>query len=172
MIGLLEAGQPVLGAVYVPARDIIYCAEKGAGAWSQLHNRMPKPMHVSATAAIDRMTLVISRSNVSTLDIKIANELQCEYILRVGSVGHKLALVADGEADLYISTRPEVPVWDTCAAHIIIREAGGMITDLSGEPLRYDPEGLSHRHGVVATNGLNHSEIIARVAHTAAGQAV
>jgi histidinol-phosphatase len=63
-------------------------------------------------------------------------------------------LVAEGAAD--ISAEPEVSLWDLAALQIIVEEAGGRFTDLSGVAT---PEGGS----VVCTNGHLHDEVLAQL---------
>ena len=72
------------------------------------------------------------------------------------SAGLKLALVARGEVDLYVNTYAAFHDWDICAGHILVTEAGGRVTGLRGEELRYGTEGAWQRHGLLATNGLLH----------------
>jgi histidinol-phosphatase len=63
-------------------------------------------------------------------------------------------LVAEGAVD--ISAEPEVSLWDLAALQIILEEAGGRFTDLSGVAT---PEGGS----VVCTNGHLHDEVLAQL---------
>jgi histidinol-phosphatase len=63
-------------------------------------------------------------------------------------------LVAEGAAD--ISAEPEVSLWDLAALQIIVEEAGGRFTDLSGTAT---PEGGS----VVCTNGHLHDQVLAQL---------
>jgi 3'(2'), 5'-bisphosphate nucleotidase len=55
---------------------------------------------------------------------------------------------------------PRTKQWDTCAPEIILREAGGLVTDLFGQPLRYNVADVQNRNGVVASNGVAHRTII------------
>jgi len=48
---------------------------------------------------------------------------------------------------------PACEAWDTCAPEAILRAAGGVLTDLCGEPLRYDDAELGRLRGLVASNG-------------------
>ncbi|HEY0384990.1 MAG TPA: inositol monophosphatase family protein, partial [Pyrinomonadaceae bacterium] len=50
--------------------------------------------------------------------------------------------------------------WDTCAPEIILREAGGQLTDLFGQPLGYNQPDVQNRNGIVATNGAAHPHVI------------
>lgn len=134
-IALIHRHQPVLGVVFAPAKDLCYFASEGCGAFKQIGDAEPQIIRVAA-AAPPTVRVVGSRSHGA-----IALEL---YLSRLGehalvSVGSslKLCLVAEGSADLYPRIGP-TSEWDTAAAHCVVREAGGEVTDLSGAPLRYN----------------------------------
>jgi 3'(2'), 5'-bisphosphate nucleotidase len=69
----------------------------------------------------------------------------------VKSVGSalKLCLVAEGSAHLYPRFDPTME-WDTAAAHCIVEQAGGSVTDLKGDPLRYNKPDLHNPPFVAA----------------------
>jgi 3'(2'), 5'-bisphosphate nucleotidase len=69
-------------------------------------------------------------------------------------------LIAEQQADLYLHLSPSTKQWDTCAPEIILTEAGGRLTDLFGEPLRYNAVRIDNRNGVVATNSAAHALVI------------
>jgi 3'(2'), 5'-bisphosphate nucleotidase len=77
----------------------------------------------------------------------------------------KYAVVARGEADIYLRlpTRADYreKIWDHAAGALIVEEAGGVVTDISGRPLdfRHGRE-LAVNHGVVVTNGRLHEGVI------------
>jgi 3'(2'), 5'-bisphosphate nucleotidase len=79
---------------------------------------------------------------------------------RRGSVGVKIGLIAEQQADLYLHLSPSTKQWDTCAPEIVLTEAGGVLTDLFGQPLRYNALRIDNRNGVVATNGVAHEMVI------------
>jgi 3'-phosphoadenosine 5'-phosphosulfate (PAPS) 3'-phosphatase len=62
----------------------------------------------------------------------------------------KCALIAEGERDLYIHPVPYLKEWDTCAPEVLLREAGGAVTDCLGAPLRYNKRDPVQPHGIVA----------------------
>ena len=82
---------------------------------------------------------------------------------RRGSVGLKIGLIAEGVCDIYIHLSPRTKLWDTCAPQIILEEAGGRLTDIFGERMRYDVEDLQNHNGIVASNGAAHDEAIKRL---------
>lgn len=86
-----------------------------------------------------------------------------EAEVRRGSVGIKVGLIIEQQCDLYIHLSPRTKQWDTCAPEIILTEAGGCLTDLFGQPLGYNQAEVQNRNGVVATNGVAHPEVVARL---------
>ena len=90
-------------------------------------------------------------------------------VLESHSAGIKLALVARGEADLYLNTYDAFHDWDICAGHILVTEAGGKVTGSANQTLVYGVAGAWQRHGLLASNGRVHAEALARLAPVLAG---
>jgi len=82
---------------------------------------------------------------------------------RRGSVGVKIGLIAEQQADLYMHLSPSTKQWDTCGPEAILVEAGGRVTDLFGQPLRYNGVRVDNRNGIVATNGAAHEMVIEKL---------
>jgi 3'(2'), 5'-bisphosphate nucleotidase len=76
------------------------------------------------------------------------------------SGGVKLAMVARGEVDIYPNTYQVFHDWDICAGHILVTEAGGTVTDLSGGEIAYQAADFSQRKGLLATTGVSHAEVV------------
>jgi 3'(2'), 5'-bisphosphate nucleotidase len=91
---------------------------------------------------------------------KIVQAFGLKEEVRRGSVGIKVGLIIEQQCDLYIHLSPRTKQWDTCAPEIILREAGGRLTDLFGHPLRYNKADVQNRNGIVASNEVAHSQII------------
>lgn len=81
-----------------------------------------------------------------------------------GSVGIKVGLIVEQQCDLYVHLSPLTKQWDTCAPEIILREAGGKLTDLFGGGLDYNRSDLQNRNGIVASNSAAHDQIIEALA--------
>ena len=81
----------------------------------------------------------------------------------MGSIGVKLGLIAEGRADGYLTTSNRTSQWDICAPEIILKEAGGKVTDLKGESFIYNRKQVRNSNGIVASNGRIHSSIIENV---------
>jgi 3'(2'), 5'-bisphosphate nucleotidase len=83
---------------------------------------------------------------------------------RTYSAGIKLALVARGEVEMYVNDYPTFHDWDVCAGHILVDEAGGTVTGLKGEALRYGNPHSAQHIGLLASNGVLHAAALARLA--------
>ena len=163
MIGLLIDGQPILGVVYQPTNDLLYYASNGIGAFMDHCGRVTS-LHVSDISEASRMCLVSSRMHLSPRVVAIQQALGISQHLRHGSAGLKVGLVCQQEADVYINTGSMSKEWDVCAPEAILREAGGVMTDLRGFSIRYNQEDVHQRHGFVASNGKNHDLVVATIA--------
>ena len=134
-IALIRNHKPVLGVVYAPALDVCYFAETGGGAFKQAGSGEPKTISVRGQAP-DRLVVVGSRSHrTPELELYLSH-LGDHELMPIGS-SLKFCRVAEGAADLYPRLGP-TSEWDTAAAQCVVETAGGAVTDLSGEPLRYN----------------------------------
>jgi 3'(2'), 5'-bisphosphate nucleotidase len=163
MIGLALKGQACLGVVYRPDKDILYTGISDQQAWIESAGNK-KPLRTNSNTNSRDLALVVSRShrNASMGEIKKAIGLHHE--ITSGSVGLKIGLIANGQADVYIEPAPYTSVWDACAPEAILRGAGGRFTDIFGNPIRYDPTTLKNTHGLVGTNGSCHDQVIEAIA--------
>lgn len=159
-IGLTENGSCMLGVVYQPLTDVLYRAVRGKGSWIERPELEPARARVSDHKDISTMRLAASRSHRSPRMDKVVQAFGLrEEVLR-GSVGIKVGLIVEQQCDLYIHLSPRTKQWDTCAPEVILHEAGGRLTDLFGQPLRYNDLDLQNRNGVVASNGVSHEGVV------------
>jgi 3'(2'), 5'-bisphosphate nucleotidase len=163
-IGLAVTGEAVAGVVYQPVRDVLYRASRGGGAWLEEEGEEARRMTVSARTKPGEMVLASSRSHRSPRMERVVGAFGFKAEMRRGSVGVKIGLIAEQKADLYLHLSPSTKQWDTCAPEIILAEAGGKLTDLFGQPLRYNALRIDNQNGVVATNGVAHEMVIENLA--------
>lgn len=168
-IGLVERRgdiwQPVLGVMYQPVADRLYFAVEGQGAFVEASGgnkgARTSPLRVSDCKDPRTMRLVVSRSHMTEKLQFVVARIPQATSLRVGGMGIKLCRIAQNEADYYVNiSRGKTKEWDTCAPELILREAGGTITDLDGKPLGYNREEVRQNRGVVASNGPCHAELL------------
>ncbi len=163
-IGLAVRGESILGAVYQPVRGVLYRAARGGGAWIEQEDEPAARMFVSSQTKPSEMVLASSRSHRSPRMERVVNAFGFKNEMRRGSVGVKIGLIAEQQADLYLHLSPSTKQWDTCGPEAILAEAGGRLTDLFGQPLRYNGLRIDNRNGIVATNGAAHEMVIRNLA--------
>lgn len=159
-IGLAVGGESVLGVVYQPVRDVLYRAARNGGAWIEAGESPASRLSVSDLTRPAEMVLASSRSHRSPRMERVVNAFGFKDETRRGSVGVKIGLIAEQQADLYLHLSPSTKQWDTCGPEAILAEAGGRLTDLFGQPLRYNGVRVDNRNGIVATNGAAHKMVI------------
>lgn len=159
-IGLAIDGEAVVGVVYQPVRDVLYRAARGANSWIEQKDSAAVPMQVSSENDPGNMVLASSRSHRSPRMERVVESFGFKKEMRRGSVGVKVGLIAEQQADIYLHLSPSTKQWDTCAPEVILIEAGGRLTDLFGQPLRYNGVRIDNRNGIVATNGAAHDMVI------------
>ncbi len=162
-IGLAENGVPVLGIVFLPFHDSMSYAVKGGGSFTAIGSGEPVRMSTSDRTDLSTMTIAVTRNHLTPRMKRIIEHFGFTNIVRRGSVGLKAGLIASRICDIYIHPSPRTKIWDTCAPQIILEEAGGMLTDIFGGPLRYDRAQLQNLNGILASNGAVHEQAVERL---------
>jgi len=162
MIGMIEEGRPVVGVVYQPVTGYMYWAAKGQGSYSRRDQQI-QSMQTSVNTDFAKIKIAASRSHLTDELLEIYQALGIQEIIRSGSVGLKLAMIARQTCDIYLNLSGMTSCWDTCAPEIILTEAGGQVTNLSGEPLDYSFRQLKNSDGVVASNGVVHAQLLEKI---------
>jgi 3'(2'), 5'-bisphosphate nucleotidase len=161
MLAFVDSGLPTLGVVLEPASGRLTYAVRGGGCWRK-DSSTPEARQcfVSRTPLLSDMTLVQSHSKPNAGPSAMVRALGPKRVAETYSAGIKLVLVARGEADLYVNSYPACHDWDACAGQVLVEEAGGRVTDLDGSQLRYDQSGPTLFHGLLASNGLLHDQVM------------
>jgi len=159
-IGLAQDGQCVLGVVHQPITGVLYHAVRGQGTSIIRPDRNPKQATVSDQKELSLMRLAASRTHRSPRMDKVVKAFRVKEEIRRGSVGIKVGLIIERQCDLYVHLSPRTKQWDTCAPEIILTEAGGLLTDLFGRPLKYNSPEVQNRNGIIASNGAAHDRIV------------
>lgn len=165
MIGLLIDGLPALGVVFSPEtettwvgltyRDFAFAQREQHGVVETL-----EPLNANK---IDRPVIVASKSHPSVAANSIAELLNPSQIIRMGSLGLKLAFMAEGKADLYLAPSRHIKVWDTCAPFAIFHAVGGLIHTFTGSKMPFGPT-LSHKTPFFAVSPRFEAAFLARLA--------
>jgi myo-inositol-1(or 4)-monophosphatase len=148
-IGLEFSGDIIIGVVYDPMRDELFSAVRGQGAFLN-----GKPIAVSNNDILIRSLLAtgfpydraVSREN--NLNYFNALIMASQEIRRSGSASLDMCAVAAGRLDGYWELK--LHPWDVAAGCLIVREAGGRVSDFSGTLFNI------HDKEIVASNGIIH----------------
>ncbi len=164
LIGLMDGDEVVVGVASAPALGRRWWAARGGGAWTGRSLTKASRCRVSSIGRL--ADAFFSYSSLAGWDEQGRLDGFLELTRRVWRTrafgdfwSH--VLVAEGAAEM--SAEPEVSLWDLAALQVIVEEAGGTFTDLSGQPT---PDGGS----VVASNGLLHTEVLRLLAPAEPGR--
>jgi len=134
-IALIEAGQATCGVVHVPVARVSYFGCVGNGA--QKRDADGNTTEISVTAQRQNPARIAgSRSHAGDSLQRFLDKVGPHEIVSMGS-SLKLCLVAEGRADIYPRLGP-TSEWDTGAAQAVVEAAGGQVTGLDMQPLRYN----------------------------------
>jgi len=155
MLALVEDGEPMVAVIYDIFSDRLYSATKGGGT---LMNG--EPVHVNAESDISLSVVSGTGRGNPVIDVpqlqKVITSIT-HRTLTLMCVGQEALLVANGsiEGGVFVPTT----AYDVAAPMLIVREAGGKVTDLLGNDQRYDQP----VNGLVYSNGLIHDDLLAAV---------
>jgi myo-inositol-1(or 4)-monophosphatase len=156
-VGVEVDGALAAGAVYDPVRDEMFAAAAGHGATLD-----GAPIRVSAVARLEDALLVtgfpydVRRDPAPHLGLFEAFLVRAQGVRRDGSAALNLCYLAMGRFDGFWESH--LSPWDVAAGALIVREAGGAVTDFDGGPFR-----LEGRR-ILATNGALHDPMRAVLA--------
>lgn len=160
MVGLAHRGEPVLGVVYKPVDGKVYVARRGEGAYLREPGKSARKLGVSSTSSLAEAHFIFSRHHVGEIEKKFTRDNKVRSVTQMGSTGVKLGYIAEGRADGYFTMSNKTSQWDTCAPEIILREAGGKVTDGQGKKFTYNRREVRNLHGIIASNGRIHTQIL------------
>lgn len=154
-IAIVDELDSICGVNYMPALDDMYVSKSGMATRNEsqisVSNKTDiKSFRVSPISWWDR--------NEREHYTHIVSEIVQNFgdLIRFGSVQCALSSVADGSIEGAITDR-KTYIWDTVAGVQLVRSAGGVVTDIKGDPWDYNSQGL------VASNGNRHDEILSIV---------
>jgi myo-inositol-1(or 4)-monophosphatase len=152
-VALISAGRPLLGSLTAPARDEVWSATAGQGAWRNGERLVASTRRALPGARVPADSLPRPDKDLTMVD-------------KPNSIALRIAMVASDEADLVATLRWGFE-WDVAAATLIAREAGAAVSDAFGAPLAYnkrDPRAF----GLVVCAPAIHEAVVERLAERAA----
>jgi myo-inositol-1(or 4)-monophosphatase len=155
-IGFEAGGRLEWGAVYNPNLGELFTARRGEGAFLN-----SEPVRVSRTGQLGDSLLAtgfpydIRTSAVTNLEYFAEFAKQSRGIRRAGSAALDFAYVAAGRLDGFWELK--LSPWDCAAGYLLVREAGGVVTNLQGD------EGSIYERQCVVSNGYIHGQMLSAI---------
>ncbi|MCE9599841.1 MAG: inositol monophosphatase [Spirochaetia bacterium] len=152
-IGLAWEGKPIAGLVHMPALGTTYRGALGRGATCN-----GAPISVTKTLETSQSLVVTGfpYEREPVMDLLMtgvrATLMNCRGMRRTGSAAVDLCWLAQGRFDAHYELK--LAPWDSCAGELIVREAGGRVTDLNGKEHELNDKSL------LATNGHIHEDML------------
>lgn len=150
-LALMKKKKLICSSIFAPAIGEFYFAQKGKGAFLN-----GKRIEVSKVSEISQAYILFcdgaekKRERITKLFSKIFPKVK--ELRKIGSAGIELGWVASGRAEAFFVTR--IDPWDVAAGVLLIREAGGKITDFLGNPWHLE------KHDLLFSNKKLHQEIL------------
>jgi myo-inositol-1(or 4)-monophosphatase len=152
-LALERAGEVIAGVIYDPLRQEMFTAERGGGAY--LNHRRIHVSNIARLADSLGSTGFPSRKRSHNVNIHFYYQLAMAShgVRRTGSAALDLAYVASGRLDFFweFGLKP----WDQAAGTLLVAEAGGTISDMSG-----GAHSITQSDHVLADNGVLHDEVV------------
>ena len=158
-VALAARGRPTIGAVFAPVSQELFLAVAGSGA-----TRNGVPIAASTGHDMTGAKVVGPKRHINWLASLNANAMP---VPRIGSIALRLARVAQGVLDVAFAGGNSHD-WDLAAADLLVHEAGGALTAITGEALTYNSSELVHgallaagqeRHAALVSLVRNHPEL-------------
>ena len=151
-IGLWQNNQPLAGVVYNPVFGKLFTASKNGGAYLN-----GKRLSVSKKGDVSQAYGGFGWGrNIHKAQVNFPKLLPLLHKIRtLGSATFEMCYVAMGVFDFHIQS--EINVWDFAASTLIVREAGGTVTELSGKPLTVESKTF------LASNGKLHGKMVSEL---------
>ncbi len=161
LVALEHEGEVVAGAMGLPVQGEVYYAARGLGAWSGGRGGAPSRLQVSGIARWEDATFSLGEPRIllapAYREAVAALATTCARTRCLGDLAG-FAMVLTGQAEAWVEAG--VQLWDLAPMKVLLDEAGGRFTDLTGLP--------TVRSGsAVATNGLVHEHVLGALSRAA-----
>lgn len=153
-LALVYCGEPIVGVVYNPVEDKLYSAIQNEGAYCN-----GEKIHVNQKRLGDlgyRTNVEIFHNTLIDEVLLIKELKECSKISSIGSVARSSMAIATGDFSCDIFPGSDHGNCDIAASSLIVKEAGGRVTNLYGEEQLYDKA----IKGAIITNGISHSQVL------------
>ncbi len=152
-IALVVGGRPTVGVLLDPARDDLYCAVAGGGAFLE-----DQPIHLPVKEKLSDCVvfLALPPYGFARREWRIRKRIRVSRVTGSSALG--LAYVGNGRFDAFVQPRG-LSLWDVAAAGLIAEEGGATVTDGQGGPW-FDLTRVSHGAGILAAAPAHHATLL------------
>ncbi|XP_069946566.1 3'(2'),5'-bisphosphate nucleotidase 1 isoform X2 [Cherax quadricarinatus] len=164
LIGIATGGKAVGGVIHQPYYNYQTPGSVlGRTVWGVVGGEVGGMSTVSPPDGC--LIVTTTRSHSSSTVNDAIDALSPSEVVRVGGAGHKVMLLLEGKAHVYVFASPGCKKWDTCAPQAVLEAAGGTLTDIKGVQIPYHAS-APHRNstGVLASAaGQQHEVYLAKI---------
>jgi 3'(2'), 5'-bisphosphate nucleotidase len=155
--------KPYIGIVLIPEKDELWISHE-ENIWCERRDGSKIKPALNKKNSLQKMVLVTSKNHRNETLKNLIKKINFEKVIIMGSIGCKIASIVRGESDIYICLsmpgKSSPKDWDFAAPAAILEAAGGAITNLENEDLKYGKLGFEQGGIIVATNNhINHKEV-------------
>jgi len=158
---------PYLGIVLIPEKEELWISD-GEKVWCEKRNGSRIHHNLNKNKSLQEMILVTSKNHRNETLKKVINRIQFNDVIVMGSIGCKIASIVRGDSDIYICLsmpgKSSPKDWDFASPEIILKTAGGAITNIDNEELEYGKFNFEQSGIIVASgNKLMHKKICSEI---------
>ena len=166
-LALNYKNKPQIGIVLIPQREELWISNY-KNTWCENRVGLKSKAKLSDRKEIHKMKLVTSKNHKNQTLQEIINKIGFKESINMGSVGCKIVSILRGESDIYISLSlpggSSPKDWDFAAPEALLRSAGGRITNLDNEELKYNKPNFEQKGFIIASNNAeNHKKICKQI---------
>ena len=159
--------KPFLGVVLIPERDELWIAN-GENVCCDRRDHSNRKLNSFPNKSISEMTLVTSKNHSNPALMNLIDKIHFKNVVIMGSIGCKITSIIRGESDIYVCLslpNKSCPKdWDFAAPEVILKTAGGAVTNLENEELCYEKPNFDQGGIIIASNNKKmHAEICFRI---------
>ena len=159
--------KPYLGIVLIPNKNELWISD-GEKTWCEKRDGYKKNPNLGNQSILRKMTLVTSKNHSNNVLKELIEKINFHKKIVMGSIGCKIASIIRGESDIYIclslpgNSAPKY--WDFAAPEIILKSAGGAITNLENQELEYNNKNLEQGGIIIASSDMKtHKDLCLQV---------
>ncbi len=159
--------KPYLGVVLIPEKEELWIAN-GENVWCEKKDKYQIKPKFFKKSVLEDMVVVTSKNHRNPTLKHLLNKISFKEVIVMGSIGCKIASILRGESDIYICLslpgKSAPKDWDFSAPEVILKTAGGAITNLENEDLSYGKSHFEQGGVIVASNNrLLHGSICSQI---------